>query len=218
MKIVIVGAMDKELDNYLNIFSMNKVSSLVDIYTANYLEHIIYVVKCGIGKVNSSYMTQYIIDNFKPDLIINSGCCGALKGEINLLDFVLADSLCYHDFYPQRICDVATFGNNLIMVNKDLLNIARKVVENKNVNLHIGKIASGDNFVTDIKTKEDIYKRTHALAVDMESASIAQVCKVSNIPFLIIRVVSDNCDGIDDFEKEASDLSSLIVKEVIDNL
>ncbi len=216
MKIVIIGAMEKEIENYRILFELQKQEKyLIPVEEGTYLEHKIYVTKSGIGKVNAALTTQYLIDTLNPDIIINSGAAGSLDKNIKVLNLIIANSLSYHDFYPKRICIQETPENNNIKPNKELIKIATKVIKNKNLEYHQGLIVSGDHFVTEAKERDKIKKETNALAVDMESTSIAHVSKLNKIPFLIIRVISDFADGVEDFEKEAGYLSSEIIKEII---
>ena len=91
-------------------------------------------------------------------------------------------------------------------------------LKKENVNYYVSPITSGDCFVTDSKVRDEIYNRTKATIVDMESASIGHISRKNNVPFVCIRTVSDFADGNDDFEKEAGERSTEIVKKIIENL
>lgn len=216
MKIAIIGAMDIEIKLFIEKLNLNKKN---DIYVGKYLCHDILVIKSGIGKVNSAIKTQSIIDKYKVDLIINSGCAGSLINDIKLLDIVIPNTLTYHDFYPERVMRYSTPDNGDIKVDSKLIEIVENSLKMlKTTNYHIKPIASGDAFITNNQTRDEIYNRTKAIAVDMESTSIAHTCKLNNTPFIIIRTISDFSDGIDDFEETASLKSSEIVLKIIENL
>ena len=99
-------------------------------------------------------------------------------------------------------------GNSIL--NKLLIDILNE----KNLSYKIVPICSGDSFVTDSTLRDEIRLRTGAYVVDMESASIAHTCSINEIPFTVVRTISDNSDGVDDFEEKASNISALIVSEM----
>ena len=89
----------------------------------------------------------------------------------------------------------------------------------------IGTIASGDIFVTELMMGEKINTKFNALCVEMEGASIAQVCYLSNIPFLVIRSISDspNKDAnnnldFDKFVEDSSRVSANFLVQLLNNI
>lgn len=217
MTIGIIAAMDKEIKKYQEIFDLTKTNNQLDIYEGVYENKKIILCLSGIGKVNAAITTQYLIDTYHPNYIINSGCAGSLIKSVKVLDTILVDYACYHDFTPIRIMKSCTPDNGKIKTDQELLNKAKTILEEKEVIYHIGGITSGDCFVTSSEMRDDIYSRTNALAVDMESASIGHTAKKNNIPFLIIRSISDFADGIEEQEEQAANISALLVKEIISN-
>ena len=164
-------------------------------------------------------MTQYIIDNYKVDLIINSGCAGSLLEKVKIMDVIISSYVTYHDFNPTRIMEFSTPDNGKPEADKNLIEKAESALKNLNVeNYYIAPIASGDCFVTDSTMRDDIYERTKAYAVDMESTSIGHISKLNNVPFLSLRTISDFSDGQEDFEVVAAYKSSNLVKEIIELL
>lgn len=149
-------------------------------------------VKSNVGKVNSSRICQILIDNFDISLVINVGTAGSIDNRLNIGDIVVANKLVQYDF------DVTPFGRKLgeienigefISVDNNLLDLF------KDMNVYIGCIASGDKFIINRDEKDNIRKTFGALCVEMEGASIAQVCHLDNIPFLVIRSITDKLDG-----------------------
>lgn len=218
MKVAIIAAMDKEIIKYKELFNLKLVNNILNIYEGNYKNIGIILSLCGIGKVNSAADTQYLIDNYKIDFIINSGCCGSLIESVKVLDVVLASYVTYHDFNPIRIMEIATPENGKISCDKTLLDKVTNILNEKNINFHIGGICSGDCFVTDSNMRDDILNRTNCIAVDMESASIGHVCKKNNVPFIIIRSISDFADGASEQEEQAATISACIVRNLLDSL
>lgn len=201
MNIAIIAAMDKEMRLMLPLLRATKnitINGYV-FHTGTIGQHSVVLSKCGIGKVNAAICALTLIDTFHPDLLINSGVAGG-TGSAGILDVVVADSVAYHDVWcgdgtvpgqadgcPQRFeCGLAA-------------DIRKKIPGTKG-----GLVASGDSFVTEAATTQrilDIYP--DAVAVDMESAAIAHVCHLKNVPFVCIRVISDtpgSADNISQYE------------------
>lgn len=224
-KVGIIFAMKEELDalkDYLEI------TNEYEIFELKFYEGIINNIKCilvesGVGKVNAARTTQILIDNMDVDCIFNIGVAGGLDQNLNILDVVIADKLVQHDF------DITAFNHEkgyipnvgkFINCDEYLLNIATKV--NPDNTIKIGTIASGDIFCTDINMSTKINKKFNALAVEMEGASIAQVCFLNHIPFLVIRSISDipgknNTMVYEEFLTESSKKVASIMKKILEN-
>lgn len=220
MIIGIIGAFDEEVEKFIETFELTKENDKIwDIYTGSYQEKQLVVCRSGIGKVNSGAMTQYLIDHYHVDLIINSGCAGSLISKVKIMDVILSSYVTYHDFQPVRIMEANVPENGKITAATKLITIAKDALKQLNVeNYYVAPIASGDCFVTDEVKRDIIYKSTGAYAVDMESASIGHICKLNSVPFLSLRTISDFADGNDDFEVIAAYKSSLLVKTMIELL
>lgn len=219
MIIGIIGAMDEEVEKFIELFDMTKENDIRDIYVSKNNSRTIVVARSGIGKVNSAAITQYLIDKYHVDLIINSGCAGSLDDSVKLMDVVIGTKVTYHDFSPVRIMNMALPTGGPVVSSTKLVNVAKEAMDKiENVNYHEGLIVSGDCFVTDDVIRNQIRVATGALAVDMESASIGHISALNGVPFISIRTISDFADGIDNFEELASYKSSHIVKNMIDKL
>ena len=192
MKIGIIFAMKEELiefkkyikiDNEYNIFNLKFIEGKVN--STN-----VILVESGIGKVNAARTTQILIDNMKVDYIFNVGVAGGIDDSLKVGDIVIGEKLVQHDFNIKAfnhergyIPEIGVFIDSddyLIKNAEKSLNGAKK-----------GVIASGDIFCTEKEMSQKINKKFNALCVEMEGASIAQVCYLSHIPFLIIRSISD---------------------------
>lgn len=215
----IIGAMDEEVKKFIELFKMEKEKDIRDIYVSNSKDKKIVVARSGIGKVNSAALTQYLIDKYKVDLIINSGCAGSLVDTVKLMDVVIGTEVTYHDFSPIRIMNMALPTGGPVKSSTTLINKAKEAMESlNNFHYHEGLIVSGDCFVTNDEMRNEIRISTGGLAVDMESASIGHIAALNQIPFISIRTISDFADGIDNFEELASYKSSHLVKVMVDNL
>lgn len=212
--IAIIGAMDKEIQEYLKLYN----AELVDEKRKIYKRDNVIIAGSGIGKVNSAIMTQHLIDKYNIDVIISSGCAGALTNNINVLDVVIPPYVTYHDFLPERVMRYSVPDEGNIKIDTNLVRVFKEIVSSMNVNYIETAICSGDCYVTDSVTAEAIVKKTGANVVDMESASIGHVARKNNIPFITIRTISDFADGNDHLEKKAADVSSQIVYKAIEKL
>jgi adenosylhomocysteine nucleosidase len=184
------------------------------------------LVQCGVGKVNSSRVAQILIDKFDIEYIINVGSAGTANLELDIGDIVIGKNLVQHDF------DITAFGHEkgyisnvgeFIECDMWLVEKMEKVVneiDKKDYKIKIGTIASGDIFCTENTMKEKINKKFGADAIEMEGAAIAQVCYLDNIPFIVVRSISDSPNGNNNitFEKYlelASKRCSYIIKKFI---
>lgn len=196
-KIGIIFPMVEELDAIRKYLTIN---SEKNIYELKFIEGKINNVECilvqsGVGKVNAARTTQLLIDNYKVDYIFNVGVAGGIDESLNVLDIVIGDRLVQHDF------DITAFDHEkgyipntgvYIEADKNLANLATRVIKStESCQVRLGTIASGDIFCTDPKMTKKINSKFNALCVEMESASIAQVCYLCKVPFLIMRSISD---------------------------
>lgn len=192
MKIGIIVAMDKELSLLLPL--MADVSEITmngfAFHTGILAGHDIVTCKCGIGKVNAAVGALTLIENFHPMMIVNTGVAGgtgATAEPARVLDVVLASEIAYHDVW----CGPGTVPGEAAGCPARFVCPLPPETRSQ-LNVKEGLLASGDIFVDnpdDLRRILALYP--DAKAVDMESAAIAQVCYIKNVPFVCIRVVSD---------------------------
>lgn len=192
MKIGIIVAMDKELSLLLPL--MTDVSEITmngfAFHTGALAGHDIVTCKCGIGKVNAAVGALTLIENFHPMMIVNTGVAGgtgATADPARVLDVVLASEIAYHDVW----CGPGTVPGEAAGCPARFVCPLPEEIRSQ-LNVKEGLLASGDIFVDnpdDLRRILALYP--DAKAVDMESAAIAQVCYIKNVPFVCIRVVSD---------------------------
>lgn len=234
-KIAIIGAMECEINDIKKELTNLKEVNYADlkIFTGNIKDYSVILAQSGVGKVNAALNTQYIIDTFKPDIIINTGVAGGIDSCLDVSDVVIGTYLVQHDF------DVTVLGYargymctgvekdkpTKYYCDKDLINKFQISLEkNMPINkIHQGVIASGDKFVSGKEIKEEINKYFNALAVEMEGCAIAQVATRNKIPFVVTRAISDLADGKtaeyqNEFEKKMSQVSTQTIKLFLENL
>ncbi len=192
MKIALIVAMPQELE-LLKVQLSEAVEQKYGPFTfhlGNIGNHQIIAMQCGIGKVNAAIGTTTLISRYSPDCVINTGVAGAASNTVSVMDIVVGERVAHHDVWcgPENAFG-AVQGLPLYYTAAERLLAA--LPENDHV--HRGLICSGDQF---IDTQEELRKITktfpEALAVDMESASIAQTCLVLGVDFLSLRVISDS--------------------------
>lgn len=225
-KIGIIAAMEQEMQEIKKIIIDIKVSKIYDLvfYEGSINLKSVVLVESGIGKVNAARVTQILIDKYKVTSIINIGSAGAANSKLNIGDIVIGDNLVQHDF------DITAFGHpkgyisNIgvnIQSDKQMVNKMRNIIENIDISgekVIIGTIVSGDIFCTDVSMKDKIRKKFNAEAIEMEGAAVAQVCKLCNVPFVVVRGISDSPNGNNNitFEKyleKASKKCAIMLKK-----
>lgn len=184
------------------------------------IDNIEVVVLCsGVGKVNAAIATQLLIEYFKVSNIIVSGTAGALDSRLCIGDTIISTDTMYYDVEPSQLITYhPQFPNNYIVADEKLLNNCHYLVDNKEFsnNVYFGKIVTGDAYVNE--NREQLFFQDHAMCVDMETASIAHVCFVFDIPFIAIRSISDtDIDTINQLSSfcRASKNSFAIIRELL---
>ena len=193
MKIALLAAMDKEVALLKNIIEDKEEVTLLglNVLVGRIDEHEVVLAKCGIGKVNAALNTYKIIRAFKPDLVLNSGVAGGAGG-LHIGDLLVAGEVAYHDVWcgPGTERGAADGFNVILTPSSRVLEIAREEMNPDTTSF--GLIATGDIFIStadEINRIKEIFPQ--AVAVDMESAAIAQTCESEGVEFAVIRVVSD---------------------------
>lgn len=224
MKVGIIVAMQSEFDLVVKILKQPEIKKIKHLSFVEGLfnQQQIILMQSGLGKVCSAVATVEMINHFQPDYIINTGLAGGIDPALSVMDVVLGQDITYHDVWCG---DGNEFGQvqglpAQYRADKTLLDKALKI--QSDIKIHSGMIAGGDKFISEIEELKAIKaKFPQALAVDMESASIAQVCYLYQVPFLALRIISDT-PGIDnhyqqylDFWKQAPEKSLELIKQLL---
>ena len=224
----IIGAMEEEIiaiRRKMDIKNTITIAS-IEFYLGEINGQNIILVRCGIGKVNAAICTQIMIDHFKVAYIINTGVAGGLYPKINIGDIIISSDTVEHDM------DVTTFGHkrgfiprmnqHFFEADKWLVEIAENAAKKAKGDhkVYIARIASGDQFISSMKIKEDIYTTFTAYCAEMEGAAITHTCFLNKVPFVIIRAISDKADqsaevNFDDFVNLAARNASFIIEEMV---
>ena len=228
-KVGIIFAMKEELDALKKYLELEKEYEIFNLkfYEGKISNVDVVLVQSGIGKVNAARTTQILIDNIQVDYIFNIGVAGGLDQSLSVGDIVIGEKLIQHDF------DITAFGHNkgfipdvgdFIDADPYLINLANEVLLNdKEISVKHGVIASGDIFCSESWMSEKINKKFNALACEMEGASIAQVCYLCHIPFLILRSISDvpnnnNVVTYEEFLEHSTKVIARSMKKLLEKL
>lgn len=224
----IIGAMDEEVDKLKE--SMEDVQ-IVKRANMEFNKGRIYgkdvvVVRSGIGKVNAGICAQILVDLFEADAIINTGIAGSLKTEINIGDIVLSADTVQHDMdavafgYP--VGQIPRMDTLAFPADEKLIALAKECCErvNPEIDVFVGRVVSGDQFIADKKVKERLIENFEGYCTEMEGAAIGQAAYLNNVPYVVIRAISDKADdsaSVDypTFEAKAIEHTVNLMKEMI---
>ena len=228
MKIAIMGAMEEEVEPLLDFLGEYETVEVADnkYYTAEYKGLELVIAYSKIGKVFASLTASTMIQKFGAEKLLFSGVAGGINPELKIGDLIAATSLCQHDL------DITAFGHPYGFVpegsvfvdsDKSLLLAAKEVAKQMDKPLLEGIIATGDQFVADEVRKEWIATTFKADALEMEGASVAVVCDAFDVPFFILRAISDTADmdagfSFDEFLKSSAKESAEFVIAMLDKL
>ena len=199
----IIGAMEEEIalftKNMDNVCVKEKAGITFSI--GDFLGMRVVVGKSGIGKVNAAVCSQVMIDLLDVDGILCCGVAGALDDRLQVGDVVISTSVIQYDV------NVSAFGyepgyiprmnRREFLADKDLIDVAYNCSRSclRYNKIYLGKVLTGDRFVSDPDEKERLRKTFNGSCVEMEGGAIGHVCFLNNIPFVIIRSISDTADG-----------------------
>lgn len=228
MTIGIIGAMEEEITNILE--DMNVVTTKnalgLDFYigSLNSSSNNVVLVRSGIGKVNAALCTQVLIDLFAVDAIINVGVAGAVDESVKIGDIVISTDAVQHDFDTSALGDepgvISRMDTSVFTADERLCDAAEKAVREIGFPVFRGRIASGDQFVSDPELKARIAELFDPLCCEMEGAAVAHACWLNKIPFVIIRAISDNAEEGSDinyerFFRECAVTAGRIIKNMV---
>jgi adenosylhomocysteine nucleosidase len=241
-RIALMGALDQEIELLLGEMKGAKKVPIggIDFYKGKIRGKKVVVLKAGVGKINASYSTAVLAQNFDIDALIFTGVAGGLHPESLPGDIVIGDRLFQHDFgkYDGNGFSVTTYREltggrqtELFIPSDSILIVksqtAAKQVEfnslsGKDPSVFTGLIATGDMFVSSHEKAQWLYGEYGALAAEMEGAAVAHICRTLGIPFVVIRSCSDNANhdarvNFEQFVGPASVNSSRLVLSILEN-
>ncbi|WP_248926489.1 5'-methylthioadenosine/adenosylhomocysteine nucleosidase [Paenibacillus hamazuiensis] len=229
-RIGLIGAMNEEIERFHQHMEQVKETRKAGIV---FREGVFFgknVVLCrsGVGKVNAAVTTQILIDTFRVDAIIFTGVAGALDPDLDIGDIVISAECMQHDM------DVTALGfpkgtipyeeRSVFAADAKLADLAAESADR----LHEGKVKrgrvlSGDQFIADRQTVRSLHEELSGTCTEMEGAAVAQACAMNEIPYVVIRSMSDKADGsahinFAEFTVKAADNSYRIVEDMVKRL
>ena len=189
----------------------------------------VVIVRCGIGKVNAGICVQILADLFQVDAVINTGVAGSLRAEINIGDIVVSTDACEHDMdvtalgYKQGI--IPQMKESFFKADRQLVEAAIEVCRevNPDINVYEGRVLSGDQFISGEEIKNKLIDLFDGFCTEMEGAAIAHAAFLNEIPYVVIRAISDKADGsahmdYPEFERAAAAHSAKLVENLVKRL
>ncbi|MBS1155048.1 MAG: 5-methylthioadenosine/S-adenosylhomocysteine nucleosidase [Proteobacteria bacterium] len=200
--IVILGAMDSEIGSFLSVMDNGQIRHWngFDHHQGTIEGRAVLVSKSGVGKVMAAMMTQHLIDDYRPLAVLFTGLAGSLQPQIGIGDTLVARDLVQHDMETSAIGfprgQIPFSDWRFIPADPRLLHLASDY-EPALGKLHVGRICTGDQFISHREMSSHGYLAGELAGdgVEMEGASVAQVCAVNNVPCLVARTISDKADG-----------------------
>ena len=212
----IIGAMPDEVEQLIGQMtdSAKKTMAGMDFYNGSLWGKKAVVVKSGIGKVNMAACTQILASIYGVDALINTGVAGGLYGPITIGDIVISSDTLQHDM------DATGFGYDLGVIpqmeqsvfygDQNLIAKAKEACEevNPEISVYVGRVLSGDQFISSDEKKNDLIQQFQGYCAEMEGAAMSQVAYLNQIPFVVIRAISDKADhsatmNYNEFEEQA---------------
>ena len=207
----IIGAMHEEIIELKEMMeNLEEIKILNFSFYRGILEgKEIILVEGGIGKVNSSVCTTLLIDRFNIDKLIFTGVAGGTNPNINVGDIVISKELIEHDFncvaFGMKPGEIPRMDTSIFKADETLVRIAEESANNifDKSSIYTGRIVSGDEFVAEPKKINWLRETFNSECTEMEGAAVAHVCHLFNLPFVIIRSISDkaNDDAKTDFQE-----------------
>ncbi len=227
-KIGIIGAMELELEELKSKMTVSNIvkKANMDFYEGTLNGAPVVIVRSGIGKVNAALCVQILVDVFNITHVINTGVAGSLNAKLDIGDILISKDAIHHDMdvtiFGYQLGEVPQMGCREFPADENMMTLAKASCEKVNPDVHaiIGRVVSGDQFISSKEVKEKLITTFQGDCAEMEGASIAHGAYLNNIPFVIIRAISDKADDSAEmdyptFEKAAAKHSALLVEDLV---
>lgn len=229
-KVGIICAGDREFAPFINHIDHAKVTqkAMLKVYEGHVEGVPVVALFCGVCKVNAAIATQILIDQYNVDIVINAGTAGGMDKGLSLFDTVISTKTAYHDVADHILTEFHPWMDTVyFQADKELLRLSQIAVQKmgKTGSVFWGRMVTGESFIEDA-ARDKINEKYSPLSVDMESASIAHVCYVNQIPFISIRSITDTAEhsGVGAFEENcekasgiSKDITLALLREINEN-
>jgi adenosylhomocysteine nucleosidase len=225
MPLAIMSAMDVEMELYLDRCEILRSTQRAGLtfHEASWHGHDLVLVRAGVGKVNAALCTQILIDTFDAEAVICTGSAGAVNPALDIGDVVVATDCVQHDVVVKFLglprgqvpfTDFRFFKTDAALRRRAL------AVDLPDHRITPGRVLTGDRFIEDEADRHQLREELEGDCVEMEGAAVGQVCAMNDVPYLVVRAISDHADGTSDvdfeaFMQEAARSSSEIVLSLL---
>lgn len=230
----IIGAESEEVNALISRLTSTKSvrCAAFDYIEARHKALSVVVVQCGVGKVAATCCCQAMLCAYPIDCVIFTGIAGATNSSLSIGDVVISRDTVQHDFdvtaFGRELGEVPSPGVRYVTADKNLVSLAlesaNKLVElGKIGKVQVGRIMTGDQFIADSEKTKLLASIFSGDAVEMEGAAVAQTCSWNDVPFVIVRTISDGGDSgakvsFEAFIVKASRISADIVIGMLDRM
>ena len=227
----IIGAMDAEVDSLKSAAGVQNTNSIagMEFCEGTLSEKHVVIAKCGMGKVNAGICAHTLINYFGCTKVINTGVAGSLDDRIDIGDIVISTDAVQHDFDVSPIGfakgEIPYTGLYAFPADDKLRTTAANAAREAGPLIHVfeGRVCSGDQFINTKEQRDEITSNFGGLCCEMEGAAIAQVCYLNNVPFVVIRAISDKpnettTEDYRDFEAKAARLCAALVEYMMETV
>ena len=228
----IISAMQNEVDLLLSQADIDHTDTIggVDFHVGTLCGQDVVIARSGVGKILSSAGITALLNNYRISRVIFTGIAGGVRDETDVLDEVIATRLVQHDYgqisnngfewYKGYVGEEGYYP-----CDKELIDLAYASAVDLLGTEHVikGTIATGDQFIASEDYVNRLKNDFNAVACEMEGASIAMVCSQYEVPFVVIRAMSDKADGkahetYNNMADTAADNSCRIVMHMLDSI
>lgn len=230
-KIGIIGAMELEVEELKAKMTISQIvkKAGMEFYDGTLNGTKVVIVKSGVGKVNAALCVQILADLFAVTHVINTGVAGSLNADLDIGDILISRDALHHDvdatIFGYALGEVPQLGIRDFPADEALIELAKSSCAQVNPDLHavVGRVVSGDQFISDKKVKEHLISDFQGDCAEMEGAAIAHGAYLNHIPFVILRAISDKADDsaqmdYPTFEREAARHSARLVEYMVGKL
>lgn len=228
MPLAIMSAMEVEIERYVERCTLHDSTHKAGLtfHEAEWHGHDLVLVQAGVGKVNAALCTQILIDTFGAEAVICTGSAGALTSTLDIGDIVVASDCVQHDVLVEFLGlargEIPFTDHRFFETDRALRRRALEVSLSDHTIVK-GRVLTGDTFVEEEAYREKIREELDGDCVEMEGAAVGQVCTKNDVPYLVVRAISDRADGTTDvdfeaFLQEAAYSSSRIVLHLLQSM
>lgn len=230
-KIGIIGAMELEVEELKTKLTTPQITTKagMEFHEGTLNGTPVVIVRSGVGKVNAALCVQILADIFAVTHIINTGVAGSLNAQLDIGDILISKDALHHDvdatIFGYQLGEVPQLGTRKFTADETLIAAAKASCEKVNPDIQaiVGRVVSGDQFISSKDVKNGLIEHFQGDCAEMEGAAIAHGAYLNELPFVIIRAISDKADDSAEmdyptFEKAAAIHSARLVEDMVQNI